>query len=219
MHSLLAQQHAQAAHPATMPRAPRTLACAPLCARAVSLAQHPSARTPACPCAREPVPPARLAPVLCRAPTRVPAAHPCAPSSQPSLMLKWAVAHFSVCPIFFSSSHWKMPTKIFTYFLSFSSTPINLLKFISSILFIFSHFPTNQINCLNLFYLFSCSSLHIVNSKVCFPTCLCAIYISTQTFTSYIHDHTTFHQITKNIPNTCMPCPSFHSHYSPILQM
>ena len=113
---------------------------------------------------------------------------------------------------FISFSHWKIQKNIFIYFLSFSSTPINLLKLISSILFsfIFFHFPTNQINCLNFFFFF-CSSLHIVNSKVCFPTCLCAIYLSTQTFTSHIqhvihtkHIHTTIHQSTlSHTKHTC----------------
>ena len=119
-----------------------------------------------------------------------PACAPCAqPIAQLSLKLNWAVAHPGSAHFFFLLFfHFFQPLEntknIFIYFLSFSSTPINLLKFISSILFFF--FPTTQINCLNLFYLFSCSSLHIVNSKVCFPTCLCAIYLSTQTFTSHI---------------------------------
>ena len=206
VHSLLAQKHAQAARPAPVPRA---LACAPVPAYAPMPACRAARPTPQRPCAREPrarEPSARSsrarAPCI-RAPLRL--------RAQPSLMLKWAVAHFSVCPFFFHffflPATGKYLKKIFIYFLSFSSTPINLLKFISSIFFF--HFPTNQIICLNLFYLFFYSRLHIVNSKVCFPTCLCAIYLSTQTFTSYIHDHTTFHQITQNIPNTCMECPSF----------
>ena len=162
-------------------------------------ARPPSAhlRTPSTPCAR------LLRPACCAS---APTTRPRLPSAQPA---QWAVAiqvlyqffFFFIIYIFFSSlSHWKISKNTFIYFLSFSSTPINLLKFISSIFF-FS--PTNQINCLNLFYLFSCSSLHIVNSRVCFPTCLCAIYLSTQTFTSHIqhiiqtkHLHTTIHQST-----------------------
>ena len=173
-----------------------------------------AARLGRAPC-RMPVPP--IAPT----PTRpAPAYEPRAlsqaphaqPSAQPSAQLpyaQWAVAHFRFCILFFSFvffisfSHWKIQKNIFIYFLSFSSTPINLLKFISSILLLFFYFPTNQTNCLNLFYLFSCYSLHIVNSKVRFPTCLCAIYLSTQTFTSHKqhvihtkHIHTTIHQST-----------------------
>ena len=127
-------------------------------------------------------------------PSRARAQPAATPSPAPSLKLNWAVAHPGSAQIFFFSSffffnsfsHWKIPKNIFIYFLSFSSTPINLLKFISSILFLFFIPPTNQINCFNLFYLFSYSSLHIVNSKVCFPTCLCVIYLSTQTSTSHI---------------------------------
>ena len=83
---------------------------------------------------------------LPRAPAPCP--HPCAqPSSQPSARLpyaQWAVAHFRVCTNFlFFFFHFFQPLEntkkyIFIYFLSFSSTPINLLKFISSIFFFMS---------------------------------------------------------------------------------
>ena len=167
-HSPLAQQHAQAARPAT-----------PL---------PPTAR---------PTPqrlPARPAP---KRPAQRPAAL-CSMGSSP-----FQVLH-TFFPFFFFHFFRSLENtkKYIIYFFSFSSTPINLLKFISSLLFLFS-FPNNQINCLNLFYLISRSSLHIVNSKVCFPTCLYAIYLSTQTFTFHIqhvihtkHIHTTIHQST-----------------------
>ena len=200
-----------AARTAPVPRKLRAPSSAPAArpARPVAHAPRPCAchlqRTPA-----RPSTPARLPHALSPSAQR-PSAHACAPQrSAPSLLLKWAVAHFRFCTFFFF--HFFQPLEntknIFIYFLSFSSTPINLLKFISSFFFIyryiyFFHSPTTQINYLNLFYLFSCSSLHIVNSKVCFPTCLCAIYLSTQTFTSHIqhviptkHIHTTIHQST-----------------------
>ena len=68
-------------------------ACAPHAAP--SLAQRPRAQ---CPSASAPAPSAYA----------------------PRLMLKWAVAHFSVCTIFFSflSSYWKIPKNIYTYFFS-----------------------------------------------------------------------------------------------------
>ena len=118
---------------------------------------------------------------------------------------QWVVAHFRFCIFFFSflSTTGKYQKK-YIYLFSFIFQYTNkLIKIYFIIIIVFFYFPTNQINCLNLFYLFSCSSLHIINSKVCFPTCLCAIYLSTQTFTSHIqhvihtkHIHTTIHQST-----------------------
>ena len=89
----------------------------------------------------------------------------------------------------------------YVYLFSFNFQYTN--KFIKIyFIYIIIFFPTTQINCLNLFYLLSCSNLHIVNSKVCFPTCLCAIYLSTQTFTSHIqHGKHTIHQITHQLSN------------------
>ena len=117
-------------------------------------------------------------------------------------------AHFRFCIFFFFlffsflSATGKYQKKYF-YLFSFIFQYNNKFIKIYFIYIIYIFFPTNQINCLNLFYLFSCSSLHIVNSKVCFPTSLCAIYLSTQTFTSHIqhvihtkHIHTNIHQST-----------------------
>ena len=141
-----------------------------------------------------------------RTPLR-PAQRPAQPYAQMGSSPFQCLPHFFF--IFFSS-HRKIPKKnIYLFSFIFQYTNKFIKIYFIYFFYFFFHFPTNQINCLNLFYLFSCSSLHIVNSKVCFPICLCAIYLSTQTFTSYIHDHTTFHQITQNIPNTCMQCPSF----------
>ena len=200
---------------APLQRAFPASACRPRPAHPLSLrAQCPRAPRPRAPRPRAPssLSPSSRAHVVCVVPAcrapRLRTVSLCrAPNPAPSLLLKWAVAHFRFCTIFFF--HFFQPLEntknIFIYFLSFSSTPINLLKFISSFyiyIYIF-HSPINQTNYLNLFYLFSCSSLHIVNSKVCFPTCLCAIYLSTQTFTSHIqhviptkHIHTTIHQST-----------------------
>ena len=177
--------------PARCPAPQPAAAPCPLC-----LARHARAPAPAC---------------TPNTPSRARAQPAATPSPAPSPMLngQWP-SRFCTQKIFFflffffiSFSHWKITKNIFIYFISFSSTPINFLKFISSIYIYIYIFSTNQINCLNLFYLFSCSSLHIVNSKVCFPTCLCAIYLSTQLFTSHIqHDihtkqiHTTIHQST-----------------------
>ena len=162
--------------------APMPLACS-------ARAQRPLACVPARAARQRPAP-ARSAPYT--------------PST--CLKLNWAVAIQVLYQFFFFffSQPLENTKKIYIYLFSFIFQYTNKfikICFIYIIIIIFS--PTNQINCLNLFYLFSCSSLHIVNSKVCFPTCLCAIYLSTQTFTSHgqhvihtKHIHTTIHQST-----------------------
>ena len=212
----IASPHAQPARPSPRPRAYRLASPATRAPRAPApaAAQLLRACLPA-----SPLPAARLCrpPIAlsCRAPrlrTQAPRAR--SPSAQPSAKPR---AHAPYAPslrflpsqcsngqypisgsayffFFLSFSHWKIPKKYIYLFSFIFQYTNNLLKFISSLLYIFFHFPTNQINCLNLFYLFSCSS---------FPTCLCAIYLSTQTFTSHIqhvihtkHIHTTIHQST-----------------------
>ena len=192
------------------------------------LTQHPSAQ----PSAPAPTPAHASAPACAPAARPAPACArpaPCVPSPAPSHQTQLGSSPSRFCTNFFFFSsffffHFFQPLEntkkyIFIYFLSFSSKPINLLKFISSIYIYIYIFPTNQINCLKLFHLFSCSSLHIVNSQVCFPTCLCAIYLSTQTFTSHIQHvihtkqiHTTIPQSTwSHTKHTCRVLVLFRS--------
>ena len=191
---------ASSARPAApLPRAPRARAPA---ARAPCLPRAPAARH-AC---RSPLPSAPRTPA--QRPTHAQPSAP-APSPAPQPHAQWAVAIQVLYPkkkffFYFFFFHFFQPLEnnkkyIYLFYFIFQYTN----KFIKIYFISNFFFPTNQINCLNLFYLFSCSSLHIVNSKVCFPTCLCAIYLSTQTFTSHIQHvihtkqiHTTIHQST-----------------------
>ena len=172
----------------------------------------PAARPGRAPCC---APRAARRTLMPPAPARLPrpcvcCARPAVPAQRPTALCSMGSSPFQVLHIFFSLlffffisfSHWKITNK-YIYLFSFIFQYTNKFIKIYFIYIFFFHFPTNQINWLNLFYLLSCSSLHIVNSKVCFPTCLCAIYLSTQTFTSNIqhvihtkHIHTTIHQST-----------------------
>ena len=170
-----------------------------------------------------------------RSPSRGPAHPPapclraarraCAPCAQPRLKLNWAVAHpdsaifFFLFFFFISFSHWKIPKNIFIYFLSFSSTPINLLKFISSdflqlrkllssILLFFFHSPTKQINCLNLFYLFSYSSTHCKLQGLFSNMPMCYLPKHINIHITHTYNHSSIHMITHK---THMSCPSFVS--------
>ena len=200
------------------PRAPsaRTSARLPACASTPCARPRPSARQP-----RAPAPSALQARLHPRLPTPAPAARPVRPSA--CCLLKWAVAYFRFCTkkkISFFFFHFFQPLEstknIFIYFLSFSSTPINLLKFISSILlFFFFHSPTNQINCLNLFDLFSYSSTHcklqglFSNMPMCYlpkHTNIHITHTTCHTHQTNTYNHSSIHMITHK---THMPCPSF----------
>ena len=152
--------------------APHALRACP-CRTPVPYAFSPSARARLAPCA-----PSACAPCRCAVPQhRVPPparayANPCA---QP--MLKWAVAHFRFCiyKFFFSFfffflqlENTKKNIYLFSFIFQYTNKFIKIYFFIYIYIYIyiffFFDFPTNQINCLNLFYLFICSSLHIVNS-------------------------------------------------------
>ena len=148
------------------PHAPR--AC--LCRTPVPYAFSPSARARLAPCAPSACPPCRCAAPQHRVP--LPARAYTNPCAQP--MLKWAVAHFRFCIYkFFFSFFFFLPLEntkkniyLFSFIFQYTNKFIKIYFFIYIYIYIyfFFHFPTNQINCLNLFYLFFCSSLHIVNS-------------------------------------------------------
>ena len=190
---------AQAAQPTCPVRLLAPLACL-LRARAARLQRVPACRAPlphACPVSACCVRP--MLPLALRA--QRPCAHSPNAPTQPLAQLGSSPSRF--CTFFFSATgKYQKYIYLFSFIFQYTNKFIKIY-FIYIIIFFFFHSSTNQINCLNLFYLFSCSNLHIVNSKVCFPTCLCVIYLSTQTFTSHIqhvihtkHIHTTIHQST-----------------------
>ena len=187
--------------------------------------RHAPPTRPSAACALLPPAPKRL-PCACRLlrASLVPCAHPSPvlpparpapeyPAQRPTALCSMGSILFQVLhAFFFHFFHPLENTKKNIYLVSIIFQYTNkFIKIYFIYIIIIFHFPTNQINWLNLFYLFSCSSLHIVNSKVCLPTCLCAIYLSTQTFTSHIqhvihtkHIHTTIHQSTlSHTKHTC----------------
>ena len=154
-------------------------------------------------------------------PTRLRAVSLCrAPSPVPSLLLKWAVAHFRFCAIFFF--HFFQPLEntknIFIYFLSFSSTPINLLKLISFFLyryifFSFSNKPNKLLKFILRIFLFQFTHCKLQglfsNMPMCYlpkHTNINITHTTCHTHQTHTYNHSSIHMITHK---THMPCPSF----------
>ena len=158
----------------------------------------------------------------CRAPC-LPAARPCRPAPG-CLMRSMGSSPFQVLHTFFlfffpfffiSFSHWKIPKNIFIYFLSFSSAPINLLNFISSILFFFS-FPNKPNKLLKFFlfiFLFQYTHCKLQGSFSNMPMCylpkhtnIHITHTTCHTHQTHTYNQSSIHMITHK---THMSCPSF----------
>ena len=194
-------------------------------ARAPCLLPRPAPMRPACvpPRPHAPVTPAVTPPSagrLCPC-QRPPAA--CAPCARPapSLLLRWAVAHFRFCiPFFFffffiSFNYWKIPKKyLFIYFLSFSSTPINLLKFIPYIFFFsFPNKPNKLLKFILFIFLFQFTHCKLQGLFSNMPMCYLPkhtnyhiTHTTCHTHQTHTYNHSSIHMITHK---THMPCPSF----------
>ena len=197
---------------APAPRAPQRRAPAPVPTSACRLLAH--ARQCAQPAPHAPAPHAP-APAPQRLPAR-PAPCPAQPYAQ------WAVALFRFCILFFFSffffisfSHWKTPKNIFIYFLSYSSTPINLLKFISSILLLFSfpNKPNKLLKFILFIFLFQFTHCKLQGLFSNMPMCYLPKHINIHithttchTHQTYTYNHSSIHMITHK---THMSCPSF----------
>ena len=195
------------------PRLPAARPCRPAPARPL----RPARRAPAAcarmpPLPRAPMPPATARPRAPHAPTpracarasvHLPPARPTAPlraqrSAQRSARLpyaQWAVAHFRFCIFFFSflSATGKYQKNIFIYFLSFSSTPINLLKFISSILFFFPNKLNKLLKFILFIFLFQFTHCKLQGLFSNMPMCYLPKHTNIQHVIHTKHIHTTIH--------------------------
>ena len=156
------------------------------------------------------------------APSAQPKASPRAPApaqhpAQRPASCSMGSSHPGSVPIFFffffiSFSHWKIPKNIFIYFLPFSSTPINLLKFISSIFF-FPNKPNKLLKFILLILLFQFTHCKLQglfsNMPMCYLPKHTNIHITRttcHTHQTHTYNHSSIHMITHK---THMSCPSF----------